>query len=376
MLRRTRILRACLGVFFALAVLSPPTATGDDEQFTIHLEEDAPGYDYERLDPPSLDYCQSRCREDPNCKGFTFNRVKYVCFLKHNVSLPLQAHGEAVTGRKTSGNRFTIRRNKDAPGHDYERLDPPTLGECESLCGEDTQCRAFSYNVTKKVCFLKHKADIALIPHPDAITGVKIAEDSAPTRPEFSAGTGFAVSGDGLILTNQHVIDGCRVITVGGMGVVELIAQDRDNDLALLKGDGHPSPVAFRQAAITRGETVFATGYPLGGELGLNFTDGIVSSTTGPENDPRHLQFTAPIQPGNSGGPLLDDSGHVAGVVVALYGGLQNVNFALQGHLAQRFLRANGVEPLMASSSDELSPSEIAKRAELYTYRLTCLSDN
>jgi hypothetical protein len=73
---------------------------------------------------------------------------------------------------------------------------------------------------------------------------------------------------------------------------------------------------------------------------------------------------------------LLDDSGHVAGVVVALYGGLQNVNFALQGHLAQRFLRANGVEPLMASSSDELSPSEIAKRAELYTYRLTCLSDN
>jgi hypothetical protein len=363
-------------VFFALAVLSPPTATGDDEQFTIHLEEDAPGYDYERLDPPSLDYCQSRCREDPNCKGFTFNRVKHVCFLKHKVSLPLRSHGEATTGRKTRGNRFTIRRNKDAPGHDYERLDPPTLGECESLCGEDPQCRAFSYNVTKKVCFLKYSGDIALIPHADAITGVKIAEDASPTRPQFSAGTGFAVSGDGLILTNQHVIDGCRVITIGGMGIAELIAEDHDDDLALLKGDGHPSPVAFRSASVERGETVFASGYPLGGELGRHFTDGIVSSITGPENDTRYLQFTAPIQPGNSGGPLLDDSGNVVGVIVALLGGLQNVNFAIQGKVAQQFLSAHGVDPLMASSSDKLSPSEIAKRAELYTYRLICLGEN
>ena len=323
MLRRTPILRLCLGVFVALAVLNPKTATSDDEQFTIHLEEDAPGYDYERLDPPSLDYCQSRCRADANCKGFTYNRVKHVCFLKHKVSLPLRAHGEAITGLKTSGGRFTIRRNKDAPGHDYERLDPPTVGECESLCGEDTQCRAFSYNVTKKVCFLKYSGDIALIPHVDAITGVKIAEDASPTRPEFSTGTGFAVSGDGLILTNQHVIDGCRVITIGGMGIAELIAEDHDDDLALLKGDGHPSPVAFRSASVERGETVFASGYPLGGELGRHFTDGIVSSITGPENDTRYLQFTAPIQPGNSGGPLLDDSGNVVGVIVALLGGLK-----------------------------------------------------
>ena len=360
----------------ALSVLSPQSASGNDEQFRIHLEEDAPGYDYQRFDPPSLDYCQSRCRADAQCRGFTYNRIKRVCFLKHKVGLPLRAHGEAITGRKTSGNRFTIRRNRDASGHDYERLDPPTLGDCESLCGGDTKCRAFSYNVTKKVCFLKFKGDIALIPHADAITGVKIAEDSAPIRPQFSAGTGFAVSGDGLILTNQHVIDGCRVITIGGMGTAELIAQDRNNDLALLKGEGHPSPVAFRTAAIARGETVFASGYPLGGELGLHFTDGIVSSITGPEKDTRHLQFTAPIQPGNSGGPLLDDSGNVAGVIVALLSGAQNVNFAIQGHMAQQFLRANGVEPLMASSSDKLSPSEIAKRAELYTYRLTCLGGN
>jgi hypothetical protein len=57
-------------------------------------------------------------------------------------------------------------------------------------------------------------------------------------------------------------------------------------------------------------------------------------------------------------------------------GGLQNVNFAIQGKVAQQFLSAHGVDPLMASSSDKLSPSEIAKRAELYTYRLICLGEN
>ena len=387
MVTRTSIsLAVSLAVFGAIAVLSPQTATGDFEQFTMHVEEDAPGHDYARIDPPTLSYCQSRCREDSQCKAFTYNHVRRVCFLKNKAGLRLRPHKEAITGRKTSGDRFSIRRNRDAPGHDYERLDPPTLSDCESRCGTEPECRAFSYNIAKKVCFLKHSGDMPLIRHAEAITGIKIAEVSRPEEPQFSSGTGFAVSGDGLILTNFHVVYRCNVIAVEGFGAGTIKAVDRENDLALVKFEGHPSPVTFRSGSVQVGETVFATGYPYSGFLGLHFTDGIVSSITGPENDPTFLQFTAPIQPGNSGGPLLDDRGQVVGVINARLrdiemleasGALpQNINFAIHGDLAERFLKRNGVEPVMAASSDALAPSEIAKRAKFYTYRLTCLGEN
>ncbi len=379
MLARTRASVGGLAVFLGMAVLSLQSASGDVEQFTMHVEEDAPGYDYARIDPPTQSYCQSRCSADSQCKAFTYNRIKRVCFLKYNAGFPLRPHGEAITGRKIRGNRFSIRRNKDAPGHDYDRLAPPTLSDCESRCGAEPECRAFSYNVPKKVCFLKYSDNIPLIRHSEAITGIKVSEVSPPKRSQFSSGTGFAVSGDGLILTNQHVVEGCNVIWVDGFGAGTLKAQDRQNDLALVKIEDHLSPAAFRTGSIEQGEAVFVSGYPYGGDLGFNFTNGLVSALTGPENDTTNFQFTAPVQPGNSGGPLLDASGHVVGIVVARLDETvkaQNVNFAIHAKLAERFLKANGITPVMAVSSDVLPPSEIAKRAKFYTYSLTCIIGN
>jgi S1-C subfamily serine protease len=153
-------------------------------------------------------------------------------------------------------------------------------------------------------------------------------------------------------------------------------AVDRSNDLALVKFEISSSPVTFRATPAEIGEDVFAVGYPYAGELGLNFTKGSVSSTTGPENDSRLLQFTAPVQPGNSGGPLLDKSGLMVGVVRALLVPAQNVNFAIHADLAVSFLRRNDIDPIMAASTLEApSPTEIAKRAKLHTLRLTCLSE-
>jgi S1-C subfamily serine protease len=90
------------------------------------------------------------------------------------------------------------------------------------------------------------------------------------------------------------------------------------------------------------------------------------------------------VQPGNSGGPLLDGSGQVVGIVsgrlddigiLKVSGSLpQNVNFAIHGGLAASFLRANDIDPLIAASANVLSPSEIAKNAKLHTLRLNCLS--
>jgi serine protease Do len=198
-------------------------------------------------------------------------------------------------------------------------------------------------------------------------------------RTQVKSGTGFAVSDDGLVLTNEHVIEGCHVVTAEGRGTGVVRAADRDNDLALVKFDFSSSPFTFRSTPAKVGEDVFAAGYPYGGRLGWNFTKGSVSALT---SDSRVVQHTAPVQPGNSGGPLIDESGLVVGVVVARlsdiaalqqYGSVpQNVNFAIHANIATNFLRANDVEPVTSSSSDLSSPEAVAKRAKLSTVRLSC----
>jgi S1-C subfamily serine protease len=114
--------------------------------------------------------------------------------------------------------------------------------------------------------------------------------------------------------------------------------------LALLKANFQPSKIAYFRAkgSVRSGNDIIALGFPLHGLLGsqLKVSTGIVSATVGLLDDISQLQISAPIQPGNSGGPLLDEYGNVAGVVVAKLRALavakatgdipQNVNFAVK----------------------------------------------
>jgi hypothetical protein len=106
-----------------------------------------------------------------------------------------------------------------------------------------------------------------------------------------------------LILTNRHVVANCKGITVLGAGSAAVKAVDELNDLAPLSIKGSTSAATFRMASPSLGESIYAAGFPYAGVLGrgMNFTAGNVSSLSGIENDSRYLQFTAPIQPGNSG---------------------------------------------------------------------------
>ena len=139
--------------------------------------------------------------------------------------------------------------------------------------------------------------------------------------PSSMSGTGFVVSADGYVVTNNHVVAGKKEITTvidGEKRSLTLLKTDAANDLALLKlSPAPPQGIAFREGPLIRpGETVVALGYPLLGVLANepNVTTGTVSALSGPENDSRLLQFTAPIQQGNSGGPLLDDCGNAIGM--------------------------------------------------------------
>ena len=137
-----------------------------------------------------------------------------------------------------------------------------------------------------------------------------------------STGSGFRVSGQGHVLTNAHVVRGCTEVRIPPSGVVEVVAREGSSDLALLRAPaGTARAVAkFRQGrGIRPGASVVVMGYPLRGLFAseANVSTGAVSALAGPGDDRRLIQITAPVQPGNSGGPVLDAAGNVVRVVVA-----------------------------------------------------------
>lgn len=203
------------------------------------------------------------------------------------------------------------------------------------------------------------------------------------------SGTGFCVHGDGYVLTNHHVIEDAREI-LGRLPrhrcVLELVFADPTNDLALLKADAPPPGVAiFRDGSPARlGEMVVVVGYPLGGLLGSGpqVTTGNVSSLIGPGDDTRSLQFTAPTQAGNSGGPLLDGDGVVVGVVSSKLNAVrvhemtgdipQNVNFAIKAALARGFLEAVGVDYQCRAYGAVRAAADIAAEARDFVMKIEC----
>ncbi len=210
----------------------------------------------------------------------------------------------------------------------------------------------------------------------------------APQR-RAATGTGFIVA-EGRVLTNEHVTQGCaRMVGVlpGGRRVdLAITARDASRDLALLAGPRDLGPaLAFRSTPPRRGDEVVTYGFPLVGILGTSpsLTTGEVSALAGLRGDPNMLITSAPVQSGNSGGPLLDRGGHVVGVVVAKLAALrvaertggdlpQNVNFAIQGPVAVEFLRRNGVTPRLAVTAQTLPPAEVGEIAHPSTLLLEC----
>jgi len=212
------------------------------------------------------------------------------------------------------------------------------------------------------------------------------------SKPKFMSGSGIILNNAGDVLTNNHVIKGCKAIMVKGMNagpvVAKLDAVDPKNDLALLKTGASPAigtPAAFRRPSkpAKLGETVGVIGYPLTGILSTEpkATFGQVNSVAGANNDYTLLQISAPVQPGNSGGPVFDASGLVIGVVVSqasmalssITGSMpQNINFAIRGEFAQIFLAAHGVKFETGWGARKLETDEIAAVGQKSTVLVVC----
>ncbi len=169
-------------------------------------------------------------------------------------------------------------------------------------------------------------------------------------------GTGFAVSPKGYLVTCHHVVrDAEHILVHHGNGYMEatIVALDPRNDLAILKVDDWPGRYLGLSASseISYASEVLVAGFPDPTVLGRNpkVSTGIVNALSGVRDDPRFIQISAPVQPGNSGGPLLSSSGRVVGVVAAglnsmdrmTKGGYlpQTVNYAIKGDLVLSLLK-------------------------------------
>ena len=205
---------------------------------------------------------------------------------------------------------------------------------------------------------------------------------------QVSSGTAFSVA-PGLLVTNQHVVDGCasvEVVASDGRRTGAVVDADALIDLALIRVTGLKGATAKLRSPrnVRLGEAVMVFGFPLSGSLtsGGNFTSGLVSGLRGLRDAAGEIQITAPVQPGNSGGPVMDASGLVVGVVQAKLDALrtaintgdipQNVNFAVSLDVLAEFLAKNKVNVRDAAPAKPLDTASVAELAQSFTYRVEC----
>ena len=207
------------------------------------------------------------------------------------------------------------------------------------------------------------------------------------------SGSGFALSRAGQIVTNAHVVENCKDLhVVAGklQAPATVTALDRAADLALLETRlAVPGTLALRGGpALRLGEGVIVFGFPLASSLSHegNLTTGNVSALAGLRDDPNYIQITAPVQPGNSGGPVLDQGGTVIGVVTAKLDALsvakrtgdipQNVNFAVKLEALKAFLDTIGVRYDTVISGPSLPAADVAQAAKEASVRIQCTSSD
>lgn len=215
-------------------------------------------------------------------------------------------------------------------------------------------------------------------------------KQSIPKLKIISTGTGFFVNPEGYLLTNQHVVDGCKSITVrnfdGTLTDASVLATDELNDLAALKNSS--AVKNFSEFNISsnyrQGDQVIVYGFPLTGALSSsgNLTIGYLSALSGLNNDTRYLQISAPVQSGNSGGPLADDSGNIIGVVTSKLNAVkvfkvtgdlpQNVNFALKDTVVKSFLQAHGIQFSERKKAPSRSTADVGLQLKTQVAYIQC----
>jgi len=217
-----------------------------------------------------------------------------------------------------------------------------------------TRTAAFAFLISC-VCFGQSAGDIARV----AFKSVVLLEMKDANGRPLCLGSGFFVA-PGVVATNAHVIAGASSGTaklVGSNRKLEIIgslAIDAHADLALLRVDsGAPSLPLSQVGPPSVGDSVYVVGNPLG--LEGTFSNGIVSAVRNIEDDV-YIQMTAPISPGSSGGPVMDDGGSVIGIAVATFQDGQNLNLAIPVRYLAKLTDSSSKNPVPLSTHSSRDP--------------------
>jgi S1-C subfamily serine protease len=193
----------------------------------------------------------------------------------------------------------------------------------------------------------------------------------------------------GILVTNHHVVERCErldIVSLDGRRTGVVLDKDESVDLALVRVTGLGGVVAVlrRPGSVRLGEPAYAFGFPLAGLLseGGNFTNGVVSGLRGMRDSANEIQITTPVQPGNSGGAVIDSSGNVMGVVVSKLNAAavakatgdipQNVNFAVSIAALTDFLGRNKVSYRTAERGTSIDSAQLADMARSVSHRIVC----
>lgn len=202
-----------------------------------------------------------------------------------------------------------------------------------------------------------------------------------------SSGSGFFINNNGYIISNNHVIDSCNEVRVHYFGKSypsTVIARDRANDLALLNTNINPKnifTISNSDASIM--EDIYVSGFPFGKNISnsLKVTKGIVSSLVGIGDNYSNLQIDAALQPGSSGGPIVNSKGYIVGVAVAkldfvkiieMFDTLpENTNFGIKSSVLKTFITANGID-FKSQTQNEITREELSKVIANGTVYIDC----
>jgi serine protease Do len=275
---------------------------------------------------------------------------------------------------------------------------PPSRGRHGVGCsGNGRRCRQNFRRIGNSLSFpIFHLHGVIPYHHPK-----KPKPSPPPSTGKDTSGSGFFISKSGHVLTNQHVVDNCKQVTIGDNSekqvTADVLETDRRNDSALLKISSMQMASAETKSLIRKlgikmvplasggllrsedvelGEDVLVAGYRYGEIFSnsIKVTKGIVSANLGLGDDTGQFQIDAAVQPGNSGGPIYDGNGNIVGVVVSQLNKmkfskvtgsiLENVNFGIKTSTVRQFLNASGLTTKWSKRSKPMSTRELAKIAK------------
>lgn len=213
-------------------------------------------------------------------------------------------------------------------------------------------------------------------------------ESDEPSLSSKWSGTGFALK-NGYVVTNYHVAGDAKSIEIYGVNgnfeksyKADIVGVDKVSDLALLKiSDKNIAktinpPYSFYPSMVEVGENIYVLGYPLTQSMGdeIKLTNGIVSSRSGYEGDVTLYQISAPIQPGNSGGPMFDMKGRLVGIVCAKHTGAENASYAIKTSYLKNLIESVSSAAILPTSTVPMSKElkDQVKKVKDFVYMIKC----